>query len=152
MDDSGKWLLFTPVAMVDSDWALIRMATARGRLGYKSKVSTMRPNPNARDENTKVICVYTTLDVADQDRVLASLRMVGWREGELCYKEDRLTRAGVYGGSGKGPATNRREVPEQADTGGPWWVDTKTKAEGPVISAAGQEARTAIGLVVVDGK
>jgi DNA helicase-2/ATP-dependent DNA helicase PcrA len=97
MNNAGKWLLFVPVDDIDRWWELIRTATEEGRLGPASKTSTAKPNPNAADQDTKVICVYTenAEDEADVMRVREELRRLGIK-WDLCYKTDEATRAGKY--------------------------------------------------------
>lgn len=62
-----------------------------------AKVSTARPNPNAKNPNEHVICVYTYdyRDRGDVDRIRAALRDLGitWK---IPYKTDAATRAGQY--------------------------------------------------------
>ncbi len=57
--NGGKWLIFVPLSEIDNVWVKIMHATEKGKLGSSSKVATAKLNPNARDPNTKVICVYT---------------------------------------------------------------------------------------------
>eukprot|EP01013_Petalomonas_cantuscygni_P032290 TRINITY_DN58778_c0_g1_i1.p1 TRINITY_DN58778_c0_g1~~TRINITY_DN58778_c0_g1_i1.p1 ORF type:complete len:249 (+),score=3.83 TRINITY_DN58778_c0_g1_i1:110-856(+) len=114
--DCGKWLLFTPVDYVDTDWVIIKEATRRGMLGHSSKVATMRPNPHARSPDTKVICVYTTDCDADRSRVLLALRELGWRL-TLRWKSDAATYAGLYA------HRSHTNICESTSRGGssPWW-------------------------------
>lgn len=58
-ENCGKWLVFVPALQIDEVWANIKLATEEGRLGSSAKVATARPNPNATNPDTKVICVYT---------------------------------------------------------------------------------------------
>jgi hypothetical protein len=94
---SGKWLLFVPKADVDEVWPRLREALDTGRLGACAKVSTARPNLNSPDPKRHVICVYTydSKDIKDKNRVLASLRELGFK-GSIPYKTDEDTRAGHY--------------------------------------------------------
>src|SRR2546426_2837732 len=89
---SGKWLLFVPIEEIDEIWARIKTATEDGKLGDCSKVATMRPNPNAANPRTKVICVYTydSEDEADVRRVRQVLRELGFIN-RLPYKTDADT-------------------------------------------------------------
>src|SRR5215469_7974522 len=57
--DPGKWMIFVPVDQVDMAWELVSTAVRDGRLGPSAKVSTAKPNPNARDLSRRVIIVYT---------------------------------------------------------------------------------------------
>ena len=82
---------------IDEVWARIRDATERGLLGGSSKVATARPNPNAANPKTKVICVYT-YDCADENdvmRVRTQLRQLGIT-ARIPYKADDDTFAGKY--------------------------------------------------------
>lgn len=96
-DRTGKWLLFASVGNVDEVWDKIRSATESGLLGFASKVSTARPNPNARDASKKVVCVYTGdhEDEADVMRVRDELRKLGFTE-KIPYKTDEATISGKY--------------------------------------------------------
>ncbi len=69
--NSGKWLIFAPISQIDEMWTKIKHATEDGRLGDWAKVATAKPNPNASDPATKVICVYTYdwTDEADVGRI-----------------------------------------------------------------------------------
>jgi hypothetical protein len=73
------------------------MATEEGRLGDSAKVATARTNPNAVDQDKKVICVYTYdwQDREDVMRIRAELRALGitWK---IPYKADADTCAGRY--------------------------------------------------------
>jgi len=93
----GKWLIFVPVLAIDEVWAKISDATERGILGGSSKVATARPNPNAANPKTRVICVYTydCTDEKDVMRVRAQLRSLGIT-AKIPYKADDDTFAGKY--------------------------------------------------------
>jgi hypothetical protein len=93
----GKWLVFVPVDKIDEVWNTIKHATEDKKLGIASKVSTARPNSNARDENIKVICVYTYNyeDEKDVIRVRDELRNLGI-VNKIPYKTDEDTRKGRY--------------------------------------------------------
>lgn len=94
---TGKWLLFVPLKDVDQDWSKIRSATVKGDLGPTSKVSTDRPNPNARDSSMKVMCVYTYDHEDEEDvmRVRNELRKLGFTK-KIPYKTDEATVQGRY--------------------------------------------------------
>src|SRR5713226_5561557 len=96
-ENGGKWLVFVPLPQVDEVWEKIRRSTEEGRLGGSAKVSTAKPNPNARDQNTKVICVYTYdwTDEEDVTRVREELRRLGILS-KIPYKADDDTFAGKY--------------------------------------------------------
>lgn len=88
--ESGKWLIFDHISEIDATWEKIRDATLEGLLGPSSKVATAKPNPNAFDPMTKVICVYTEdfNDSLDVDRIAKAIRSLGI-ENKLIYKFDR---------------------------------------------------------------
>jgi hypothetical protein len=97
----GKWMLFIKTAEIDAWWAKIKAATESGLLGNSAKAATMRPNPNAAADTTRLICVYT-YDVDDERdclRVREALRNLGvnWK---IPYKTDADTYAGKYATSG----------------------------------------------------
>jgi hypothetical protein len=93
----GKWLVFVKLAHVDAVWEKVKAATEQGLLGGSSKAATMKPNPNATNPDTKVICVYT-YDWADEEdvrRVREKLRELGI-VARIPYKADADSRAGDY--------------------------------------------------------
>jgi len=98
----GKWLLFVPVSQIDEVWAKVKDATEKGLLGGSSKVATAKPNPNATNHDSKVICVYTYdwTDEEDVRRVRAVLRELGI-VANIPYKADNDTLAGNYANRGQ---------------------------------------------------
>ena len=94
---SGKWLIFSDAAKVDSIWRKVKQAVEDGLLGDRVKVSTAKPNPNARDSSRRVICVFTYdyEDIEDVRRIREQLRRLGVTE-KIAYKADEDTRAGKY--------------------------------------------------------
>ena len=82
----GQWLIYATLAEVDELWARIRAVTEEGRLGYKSKVSTVSRD-KARGSGDRVICVRTAEDAADVERIRLALRALGVT-GELVYQRD----------------------------------------------------------------
>ncbi len=96
-ENSGKWLVFVPLDKVDEVWRKIKKVTEKGLLGQISKVATAKENPNATNQNTKVICVYSYdyTDEKDVMRIREELRKIGvtWK---IPYKADRKTREGKY--------------------------------------------------------
>ncbi|MBV9290571.1 MAG: DUF1917 domain-containing protein, partial [Hyphomicrobiales bacterium] len=94
-------LIFVPVVQVDELWEKIEQATEEGRLGRHAKVSTAKPNPNAKDANEKVICVYTYdwTDQQDAKRIREELRGMGITQ-KIPYKADSDTTAGKYANRG----------------------------------------------------
>ncbi len=100
-ENGGKWLVFVPLPQADDVWEKIRRATEEEKLGGSAKGSTAKPNPNARDPNTKVICVYT-YDWADKNdvrRVREELRQLGVLS-KIPYKADQETYSGKYANRG----------------------------------------------------
>jgi superfamily II DNA or RNA helicase len=97
----GKWMLFVKTAEIDEWWAKIKAATENGLLGSSAKVATMKPNPNAVANDTRLICVYT-YDVDDErdcSSIRDALRDLGvtWK---IPYKTDADTYAGKYSNHG----------------------------------------------------
>ena len=94
---SGKWLIFVDKKDVDEVWAKIKKATEAGKLGDSSKVATAKPNPNATNPDTKVICVYTYdwNDEKDARRVREELKKLGITN-KIPYKADEDTLAEKY--------------------------------------------------------
>ncbi len=78
-----------------------QVGTEEGRLGNLAKVATAKPNSNASDSKTKVICVYTYnwADTDDVIRVREDLRRLGitWK---IPYKADEDTDSGRYANQG----------------------------------------------------
>jgi hypothetical protein len=90
--NSGKWLIFEDIQMIDKIWEKIKIATEKGMLGEASKVATAKENPNATDRNSKVICVYS-YDYTDKDdvmRIRQVLRDLGIIK-KIPYKTDDAT-------------------------------------------------------------
>ena len=96
-DNSGKWLIFVPLAEIDRLWEKIERSTEKGQLGSVSKVATAKHNPDASNSSAKVICVYTYDWTERQDvmRIRKELRELGitWK---IPYKGDKDTYAGKY--------------------------------------------------------
>jgi len=85
---AGEWRIPTTLDDVDALWEKIKSATAAGKLGYKSKVST-KPANHQTDVRARLICVRTANadDVADVQRVEAALRELGI-SGAMHYQRD----------------------------------------------------------------
>jgi len=98
---AGKWLIFLEKDQVDRAWQCVRDLTAEGTLGISAKVSTAKPNPDARD-NRFVIYVYTPdwQDEGDVMRVREELRSAGFVD-RLGYKRNLETFRGEYSKKGK---------------------------------------------------
>jgi len=94
---SGKWLVFVDVKNIDEVWMKIKKATEEGKLGDSAKVATAKPNPNATNPATRVICVYTYdwTDEKDIRRVRGELRKLGITN-RIPYKADKDTLSGKY--------------------------------------------------------
>lgn len=98
---AGKWLIFLEKNQVDQAWLCVRDLTAEGALGISAKVSTAKPNPDARDDRF-VIYVYTPdwQDEEDVMRVREELRSAGFVD-RLGYKRNLETFRGEYSKKGK---------------------------------------------------
>ena len=98
----GKWMLFVPLAEVDTTWVLIKSETECGKLGPSAKVATVKPSPLAWSGDSKLICVYTYdhTHVEDVFRVRERLKELGFTQ-KLKYKTDESTRKGDYARSKK---------------------------------------------------
>jgi hypothetical protein len=98
---AGKWLVFLPKEEVDALWRRVRDATAAGELGISAKVSTSKPNPDARDDRY-VVYVYTAdwRDEPEVMRVREALRALGV-EDRIGYKRNLETFRGEYSKKGK---------------------------------------------------
>jgi hypothetical protein len=82
---TGEFRVTTTLAEVDALWAKIKEATETGKLGYKSKVSTVSPD---KDANHRLICVrsYDADDSADVERIRLALEGMGL--SEMVYQRD----------------------------------------------------------------
>lgn len=101
IEKAGKWLVFLPMDVVDDVWRQIRDLTWEGKLGLSAKVSTAKPDPDARDDR-KVIYVYTAdwEDESDVMRVREELRKIGITD-RIGYKRNIETFKGEYSARGK---------------------------------------------------
>lgn len=101
IEKAGKWLVFLPPDQVDEIWHQIRDLTWKGNLGISAKVSTAKPDPDARDDR-KVIYVYTAdwEDEEDVMRVREELRRIGIVD-RIGYKRNLETFRGEYSSKGK---------------------------------------------------
>lgn len=75
--NAGEWRARLSAADVDAIWERVKALTARGELGYKSKVSTQ--GLTNRDERMLCARTYDAGDRADVERVGAALRTLGLR-------------------------------------------------------------------------
>lgn len=100
--NSGKWLLFIPMAKLDTVWQIIAGETLQGRLGIAAKSATAKKNDPAKSSSLKLICVYTydASDEADVFRVRQRLRELGF-EKKIPYKTDKATQQGQYSARNK---------------------------------------------------
>ncbi|WP_440948987.1 putative phosphothreonine lyase domain-containing protein [Methanosphaerula subterraneus] len=98
---AGKWLIFLEKDRVDQAWQRVRDLTYQGVLGISAKVSTAKPNPDARDDRF-VVYVYTPdwQDEGDVMRVREELRSAGFVD-RLGYKRNLETFRGEYSKKGK---------------------------------------------------
>jgi hypothetical protein len=98
---AGKWLIFLPPDRVDEAWRKVRDATCENTLGISAKVSTVKPNPDSRDQ-MKVIYVYTAdwQDEKEVMRVREKLREIGFVD-RIGYKRNIETFKGEYAQKGK---------------------------------------------------
>ena len=98
---AGKWLIFLEKNQVDQAWQRVRDLTCQGALGISAKVSTAKPNPDARDDRF-VVYVYTPnwQDEGDVMRVREELRSAGFVD-RLGYKRNLETFRGEYSKKGK---------------------------------------------------
>ena len=98
---AGKWLIFLPIDQVDEAWKKIRDATCANILGISAKVSTVKPNPDSKDQ-MKVIYVYTAdwQDETEVMRVREELRKIGFTD-RIGYKRNIETFKGEYAQKGK---------------------------------------------------
>ncbi len=98
--NGGKWLIFRSKEKIDNVWFLIRLGTALGFLGHKSKVSTLKPNPNSSSKSF-VICVYThdSNNKKDVMKIRKELNNLGIKE-VIRYKTNKSTLEGKYANKG----------------------------------------------------
>jgi hypothetical protein len=82
---TGEWRILTTLAEVDAIWLKIKAATEAGKLGYKSKVSTISTDG---EPSHRLICVrtYDADDSADVERVRFSLEDLGFTG--MTYQRD----------------------------------------------------------------
>lgn len=99
--NGGKWLIFRSKEKIDKQWKKIRFSTMLGVLGNRSKVSTAKPNPNASNSKSFVICVYTydSNDKKDVKRIRKELKSLGVKE-TIRYKTNKATLEGKYTNKG----------------------------------------------------
>ncbi|MBY0433609.1 MAG: DUF1917 domain-containing protein [Cyclobacteriaceae bacterium] len=86
---SGKWLIFSDKNEIDQIWGRVKLLTENGHLGFASKVSTAKENPNAKKSDVGVICVYSYdwTDEKDVRRIREELRKIGITQ-KIPYKSD----------------------------------------------------------------
>lgn len=104
----GKWQVFVKLENLDDLWKKVHELTVQGKLGPSSKTATACKNSNARNENMKVIIVYTKdyRDLADVARVAWTLyEQKVFVKGELKYKTNEKTKAKAYAWKDKKPVS-----------------------------------------------
>lgn len=76
---TGEWRIATTVKAVDAVWTTIKQATEIGKLGYKSKVSTV-PAHRQTHRDERLICVrtYDADDTDDVARIRQALAELGF--------------------------------------------------------------------------
>lgn len=86
--NAGEWRVKLTAANVDEVWEQVKAATAAGRLGYKSKVST-RPAAGQSHPDERLLCVrsYDAGDQVDIGRIKQALLDMGLRG--LSYAPDK---------------------------------------------------------------
>lgn len=92
----GKWMLWPSDEEVATIWHQVYELSQREQSGViQAKVSR---ETNRMAPNTRLICVYTadSDDKEDLQRVVTALRMAVNPAYVLLYKENRVTRAGLY--------------------------------------------------------
>ena len=94
---SGKWMLWPVGEEAIEVWQVIVELTQQNILGSQAKISCRE------EEKEHVICVYTldSDDLSDLQRIVNKLRESIDPKHRLIYKENSMTCAGVYKGSGK---------------------------------------------------
>ena len=86
--NAGEWRVKLTAETVDEAWEQVKAATAAGRLGYKSKVST-RPAAGQSHPDERLLCVrsYDAGDKSDIERIKQALLDMGLRG--LSYAPDK---------------------------------------------------------------
>lgn len=86
--NAGEWRIPLTAQTVDKVWEQVKTATAAGKLGYKSKVST-RPAAGQSHPDERLLCVrsYDADDKADVERIKQALLAMGLRD--LSYAPDK---------------------------------------------------------------
>ena len=86
--NAGEWRVKLTAETVDEAWEQVKAATAAGRLGYKSKVST-RPAAGQSHPDERLLCVrsYDAGDKSDIERIKQALLDMGLRG--LSYTPDK---------------------------------------------------------------
>ena len=84
---TGEFQIQTTVDAVDEHWQMIKKATEKGLLGYKSKVSTVATDGTPHGKQ-RLICIrsYDANDSDDCERIKAQLHNLGFTE--ITYKQD----------------------------------------------------------------
>ncbi len=77
---AGQWVIDIPAQQADSVWQAVKDATARGELGYKSKLATIS-RTGTPEMRTLAIRTIDADDSADVARVRAGLDALGLGAG-----------------------------------------------------------------------
>jgi len=88
---AGYWRIHTTLDHVDKLWDTIKAATAEGKLGHKSKVSTAPLSDRTPDERVIHVRTYDSHDTADIERVRAALLELGMPDN-MIYRTDQEDR------------------------------------------------------------
>ena len=86
----GKWLLFVNKNHINETWQKVRQDTIDKNLGVGSKVSTKKAWVYRGMPQKYVICVYTSEEKKEIDRVRNRLRELGYT-GKIGYKTNQAT-------------------------------------------------------------
>jgi Basophilic leukemia-expressed protein Bles03 len=88
--NAGEWRVKLTLKNVDEVWEKVKLATEKGELGYKSKVST-RPAVGQAHPDERLLCVrtYNADNMDDVERIKKILIDMGLNDG-LTYSRDKV--------------------------------------------------------------